>query len=213
MNRLQEAMRALTIAPLARADERDQMLRRLDVQAGETVVDLVAWDGYLTDAIRKDATVIEVNVARRSSRTIQAMPEGVSLAAGIADAVAIMTGLHHRPSRPAVFAEARRLLKPGGRIVIAEVLAGSAVARFLDLIPGHRGIYPTSLAGELAAAGFMGVTEETVPCEWRFESIEQARDYVQAMFGADGSAAIAKCWGDALAWPWPLLFASGDVTP
>jgi len=195
-------MTAMRIAN-PRACERAEMVRRLGDGA---VVDLVAWDGHLSDALTGRVVCVEksddfcAELRKRHPHVIHAQPwQEIDVVA--ADAVAVMVGLHHYSDRARIFANAWRMLKPGGKIVVAEVQAGSSVAAFLDSIPGHRGDYPTTLAPELEAAGFVDVSEEVVDCEWRFDSERTARGYTRALFGVEPLP--------GLTWDWSLLFAEG----
>ncbi|GMG83404.1 hypothetical protein LNKW23_26170 [Paralimibaculum aggregatum] len=61
--------------------------------------------------------------------------EATGLAAGSADLVLFSMSLHHVPDRPAALAEARRLLRPGGRIAVLEPEAPDPlwpVVRWID---------------------------------------------------------------------------------
>lgn len=208
INRLSHSLRALQIAPNARAAERDEMVRRLPPGL---VVELASWDGALADAIVDRVVCVErdpryaAELRKRHRRVICAPTSAVPIKDNFADVVAILVGLHHRSDRAAIFTEARRILKPGGRIVVAEVQAGSTTAAYLDSVPMHRGLYPVSLAAEMAAAGFVDCVEDVVDCPWVFDSEEQARAYVEALFAAP----VEPLPG--LVWSWPLLFAEGTA--
>jgi ArsR family transcriptional regulator len=95
----------------------------------------------------------------------QAEVDALPLAARSQDAVFLSLVLHHVPDVGAVLREAFRVLKPGGRVVVADLLPHEEEtmrARSGDL---RLGLDPADLASRLDAAGFADV--ETRPAKDR----------------------------------------------
>lgn len=85
----------------------------------------------------------------------------LSLKAGRMDLVVISQSLHHVESPAAVLAEAARLLKPGGRLVVLELMPHEE--RWVVERLGHRhlGFAPEFLEAALREAGFTSLARET----------------------------------------------------
>jgi len=85
----------------------------------------------------------------------------LSLSAGRMDLVVISQSLHHVESPAAVLAEAARLLKPGGRLVLLELMPHEE--RWVVERLGHRhlGFVPEGLEAALREQGFQSLTRET----------------------------------------------------
>jgi SAM-dependent methyltransferase len=120
---------------------------------------------------------------------IQAPITAVPLADGTVDAVVSLAALHHEPDLAAVFREMRRLLKPGGRAVIADAEAGTPVAAFLNGFVdehnpmGHVGIFlDEHTAGLIEEAGFTIADDAIVDMPWRFDSIQEAGTFCRLLF-------------------------------
>lgn len=107
------------------------------------------------------------------------------------DGVASLAGLHHFQDRRPVYREWARLLKPGGRIAIADVEADTATAAFLNTfvhqhVPGgHEGIFFESgeFTDELSEAGFYNVEETLCEVPWYFQDIDTMVRFCSYLFG------------------------------
>jgi ubiquinone/menaquinone biosynthesis C-methylase UbiE len=85
----------------------------------------------------------------------------LSLPGGERDLVVISQSLHHVESPAAVLAEAARLLKPGGRLVLLELMPHEERWVLERLGHKHLGFAPEFLEAALQAAGFQSITRET----------------------------------------------------
>jgi len=77
------------------------------------------------------------------------------------DLVVISQSLHHMESPPAVLAEAARILKPGGKLVVLELMPHDE--RWVRERLGHRhlGFAPETLEASLREVGFGSLSRET----------------------------------------------------
>lgn len=100
--------------------------------------------------------------ARRRARNVtwvQGSAEDLPLPDASATVVWALSSVHHWADRGAGFAEARRVLRPGGRLLIAERQAREG-ARGLAA-HGLTSDQAGQVAGEMAAAGFTGIRTQT----------------------------------------------------
>jgi SAM-dependent methyltransferase len=228
---------AMTRWPEARAQELRLLLDALRPQAGETLIDAPAGGGYLAERLPAGVRYVAVEAARpffdrcpeRDGRSRVLCPLAkIALPDRSADLITCLTGLHHEPDVGGVLAEFARVLRPGGRLGIADVKLGSPPDRFLNGFvhehsrTGHRGaFFDDSLAAALRAAGLTGVTLAFAPLRWRFPDAASMVDFVRLLFGVDLAseaqihAAITELLGcdrlpdGSLALRWGLLVATG----
>lgn len=85
----------------------------------------------------------------------------LSLPAGERDLVVISQSLHHVESPGAVLAEAARLLKPGGKVVVLELMPHDERWVLERLGHRHLGFSPETLENSLREVGFEALTRET----------------------------------------------------
>jgi SAM-dependent methyltransferase len=121
----------------------------------------------------------------------------VPLADSGVDYVVSLAGLHHEPSLPDVFKEMRRLLRPGGRAVLADVAIDTSPARFLNGFVaancplGHDGRFLDERTGPaLEAAGFDIAEDGLVATPWTFATLDEAGEFCRHLFGMTGLTAI-----------------------
>jgi SAM-dependent methyltransferase len=229
---------ATRYCPHARESERRQLIEMLDLRPGAVVVDVPAGGGYLAEGIVAHQPLAQViciepsiefskAVARTFPLTIARLV-GFPLVDACTDRVGSLAGIHHLEDKQAFFDEVFRLLKPGGVFAVADVKAGSAVARFLDDAvdrlseTGHAGMFleERELSGLLENAGFRVMDDRYRPCPWRFEDIEQMGTFCKLLFGlvrasVDGviqeitrALAVAET-GSGVEMDWGLIYAAG----
>lgn len=127
--------------------ETEAVMRLLDVRPGERVLDLGAGTGrHAVELARRGADVVAVDASGdmlgvaetrtrgTSVRLVRADATDLPFAAGAFDAVLAVTSLCFTSDPMAVLSEAKRVLRPGGRLVIGELNARSlwGVLRRID---------------------------------------------------------------------------------
>jgi hypothetical protein len=100
---------------------------------------------------------------------------------GTADAiVAAWSGF--RGSNSAELAEADRVLKPGGRLLVVHDYGRDDVSRLRGPLPEHR--LWSRRDGPFLSVGFR---IRVIHCFWTFDSVESARSFLAGAFGAPGT--------------------------
>ncbi|MGN6694388.1 MAG: class I SAM-dependent methyltransferase [Aquihabitans sp.] len=172
--------------------------------AGEILVDIPSGGGYLGGHLPEGVELIGVEVSdgfiERSGDdeeiVVASGLEAAGLPSASADAIVSIAGMHHEDDHGALFAAWRRILKPGGRLVAADVVTGSAEAEFLDgfvgewTSTGHAGHY---FGDDLARLGTDAGYAEVEVVDRRYH-----------WWAADEAALAAFCTS---------LFGLEDVTP
>lgn len=161
------------------------------------VCDMPSGGGYLADYLWNGLKYLAVDPApdffvgwSKPHQRLQAEITDVPLTEQSVDYIVSLAGLHHEPSLPCVFAEMRRLLVTGGRVVIADVAVDTPPARFLNGFVaehcplGHDGRFlDGQTAPALEAAGFQVAMDTMVEVPWSFESLDEAGDFCRNLFG------------------------------
>jgi SAM-dependent methyltransferase/molybdopterin converting factor small subunit len=227
---------AHALAPDARATERALLLERLDLRAGLRVLDVPAGGGWVADGLgAHGVTTVCLEPAAAFAAGIDAAHPRVRgalvalpFAAATFDRVGSLAGTHHLEDRLAFFRECRRVLRPGGRLVVADAAADSPAARFLNgpvdrfTATGHDGHF--FAAGEatdlLLRAGFVDAREAHVPFAWTFPDRATLVRFCALLFGLvraaeadvaaalDASFAISEAADGRASLPWSLVYAS-----
>lgn len=223
-----------------RVDERQILIDLLRLEPGHIVVDVPAWIGYVADGIAKihdPALLICIEPQRELAAQIDhalTVLHSMSLShlplpSNHVDRVVSAVGLHHLPDRATALREMVRILKPGGLIVLNEVLADTTVAWLLnDAVHRHswtghcgRFLHPGEASTLLEEAGCVDVIEQAHAIQWRFSSVLEMGMFCRSLLRMERASVAqvihevsTRCSLDSLAdgsvrLPWPLVYATG----
>lgn len=192
---------AFTLYPQACEDECRAILSLAAPKPGDTLLDVPSAGGFLTTHLSIEgiqiiavdpSPVLQALCARRISSSYLAPLNKLPIETGTVDVVVCLAGLHHETGLPKVFQEFRRVVRPSGRLAIAEVAEGSNVANFLNGFVdqynsmGHQGVFWNSgCTTMLEAAGWNVMHNEPAQYHWRFEDRASLVHCLALMFGID----------------------------
>jgi SAM-dependent methyltransferase len=190
---------AMDAVPHARDAEFRCVVDPLPLRPGQRVCDMPAGGGYLRRHLPADVAYLAIEpspdfVASCPSgpghAVVQSAIEAVPLDDACVDHAVSLAGLHHSPDLAAALGEMRRLVRPGGRVVIADVAVDTPPAGFLNGYVdrnnplGHRGTFLDDDTATVAArAGLELLDDRVIPLAWRFNDAQQAGWYCSALFG------------------------------
>lgn len=182
--------------PLARSKEFLQAINAARVVPGMTVADVPAGGGYLQN-------FLPAGCAWAGHEPCEGFTHHSTLAAShprtellplpwpdaSMDVAISLAGVHHIPDKRPLFADIRRVVKPGGRFVLSDVEAGSAVARFLDGYvgdnnsTGHQGDFlDHHTPAQLQEAGWSLVSSSINHVDWVFDDREAMAAFCHELF-------------------------------
>jgi SAM-dependent methyltransferase len=192
----------MTSHPDARRQEFYRPLELAGLRNGEVLVDFPSGGGYLEpyiDEVAKDVTYhplehvpgYRVDHRKMNLQEWTALP----LPAASCDVFFNLAALHHYlEDRGPFFAECHRVLRPAGRLIIGDVMAGTPAAAFLDEVvrryssQGHTARFiapdPDQLRKELG----QWFSLEYFQCEdlyWRFPDTESLVAFCRDLFRLD----------------------------
>lgn len=194
----QTAMQRL---PRVRDAEFAAMLAPLDGMADGLLCDIPSGGGYLAAFLPPGMIYLGVepvdgffiDMATGPADRIRAPIDQVPLPDASVDYVVSLAGLHHEADLSGVFGEIRRLVRPGGRVVLSDVAADTPPARFLNGFvaahnpQGHDGRFLDSATrAAVEAAGMTVVDDEMIAVPWRFDRRDDVVTFCRALFGLRG---------------------------
>lgn len=201
--RAAEYHHAMRLSPRARDAEFLAVLEPIRRASSGLVCDMPSGGGYLADYLWSGIDYLAIDPATdffvewpKPLQRLLAEITKVPLADESADYVVSLAGLHHEPSLPNVFAEMRRLLQLGGRIVLMDVAADTSPARFLNGFVaehcplGHDGRFlDERTIGLVEATGFAVADDQLLDVPWVFDSHDEAGEFCRHLFGMTGLSA------------------------
>jgi SAM-dependent methyltransferase len=205
--RAREDHHAMRASPRARDAEFQAVLDPIRDASSGLVCDMPSGGGYLAGYLWPGMDYLAVDPATdffvewpKSLRRVVAEITNVPLADSSVHHIVSLAGLHHEPSLPHMFEEMHRLLRPGGRAVLADVAIDTPPARFLNGFVaencplGHDGRFlDDRTAPALEAAGFVVADDRLIEAPWLFDSFDEAGEFCRYLFGmtALGPAEVA----------------------
>jgi ubiquinone/menaquinone biosynthesis C-methylase UbiE len=156
------------------------LVRALQAQPGQRILDVGAGAGALAERISgTGATVVCVEpdagslaaarqrLAGRSAEFVAAAAEDIPLPDSSADGAVVSLSAHHWADRDQGFGEIARIVRPGGRLVIAEFRPAGPVRALLRRLGGSKHAAAPGTAAwtaSLARSGFADA--RAVPSGW-----------------------------------------------
>lgn len=203
--RAKEYHHAMKASPRARDNEFEAALQPIRGASSGLVCDMPSGGGYLAAHLWPGMDYVAIDPATdffvewpQQLRRVVSEITNVPLADHSVDYVVSLAGLHHEPSLPHVFKEMRRLLRPGGRVVIADVAIDTPPARFLNGFVaencplGHDGRFlDERTSPALADAGFAIADDRVMDVPWSFDSLDEAGEFCRHLFGMTALSAAA----------------------
>lgn len=206
--------RAMRRFPQARDREFAQAVEAARLPSGSVVLDVPAGGNYLEHHL--PPTCLWVGHETSSGFGNHGMADHPGAAtllplpfqSDAADAAISLAGVHHLEDKIPFFSELYRVVKPGGRLVVSDVLENSPVAHFLDTFvgannsTGHEGAYlDRHTADELRKAGWAIERTQVNDFYWQFSGLRNMAAFCHGLFDlrlcslAATAAAIEKHLG------------------
>lgn len=159
--------RRFLVATIAALLPRERALVDLGCGTGELLSQLAPALDALT-GVDREPSMLEVARKRLAEHPhvaiVEAALEAVPLADASADLATIVLVLHHLPEPAAVLAEARRLLRPGGHLVVVDMQPHDhATWRALGHL--HQGFSPDELAALAERSGLSITRYQPLPAD------------------------------------------------
>jgi SAM-dependent methyltransferase len=213
--------------PQARRAEFAQLFAQAPVAPRERVLDLPAGGGYLAHALPETAELVSLELSGGFGAGVEVVDFAAPWRRGRFNHAVCLAALHHIDGQDAFLARLLDVLAPGGTLHLADVVAGSGIARFLDGFvgryngTGHTGDYLRPDRARFAALGRVARCEE-LDCSWVFPDEAAMLDFSGRLFGLVDCPAGAlrealhdlvgvRGTADGVALAWRLLYV--DLQP
>lgn len=204
--------KAMELYPTARDREFRLAVESARVEVGDVVCDAPSGGGYLRAYLPEGVQCyLAVETAPdftghcelgENDRIVRSPLTCLDLDDNSVDVCINLAGSHHLEDKTAFFREAARVLKAGGRLVLADVQAGSATDTFLNRFVhennsmGHEGLFlDTGTARDLASCGFNIESDRLVTLPWSFEDRGHMAVFCKLLFGMDLASADSVARG------------------
>lgn len=189
---------AMMMLPDARRLEFEIPLSLCNIESNDIIVDIPSGGGYIKNYLSHDTDLICLESSQqfldfcklKNSQAYLFSQDHLPLESHSADVLISIAGLHHIEDKSKIFREMHRVIKPNGRLCIADVADKSHIALFLDDIvdqysdTGHQGFFLNNETEEqLTQAGFNNVQQELLQYVWSFNSETEMLTYVKLLFG------------------------------
>lgn len=182
--------------PRARDAEFRSVVVPFDDVSDGLLCDMPAGGGYLARYLRPGLRYVGVEPADGffiagddPFDRVASSLDSVALADRSVDHIVSLAGLHHENDLARIFGEMRRIIRPGGRVVISDAGAGTPPASFLNGFvarhnpQGHDGrFFDQSTPGLLEAAGLRIVEDALTDVPWSFDSRLGAGAFCKRLF-------------------------------
>ena len=197
------------------------MARFLDPKRGEKILEVGAGNGYFslaigdlvgaegllvaTDPSVDQLSALEAEAEHGNVRVVQASAEELDIEHRDFDAVWSRGAIHHVAEKTAAFRRFSELARPGGRLVIADIFAGTRLARYFDSViartccTGHEVAFLSREFAEslCAMTGWNTPTFHDVTTPWEFDHREDIGHFLHLLFSARDEITPEECLGAA----------------
>ncbi len=194
--------KAMELYPAARAREFQLVVQCADIKSGDIVCDVPSGGGYLRGYLPDEIQrYLAVETAPDftshcpmggQNRIVLSPLDNIAIENNSVDVCINLAGSHHLEDKSKFFSEVARILKPGGRFVMADAESGTAIDRFLNEFVdqhnsmGHEGIFlDGQTADDITACGLKIHSDELITFPWSFESRDDMGVYCKLLFGID----------------------------
>lgn len=185
---------AMRSFPFARQQEFMQVISAARIEPAMVVADVPSGGGYLKQFLSDDCRWLGHEPCGSFTNHGASQPTKVPLLPlpwkdESIDAAISLAGVHHMEDKIPLFKDLKRVVKPGGRLVVSDVANGSAVARFLDGYvgthnsTGHAGSFLSeSTLDELHKSGWIIDLAEVKSFHWRFSNTSDMARFCHTLF-------------------------------